>query len=255
MPTSIEIRSLPDFDTLITASVEQLESRLRGSLDAFEERSRQPIAPIGHRDVGDLNGDDISIGDLRDLQNREARGEDLSPKQKEQLQNWRAINLKVINSVINPRYRPEQRTPDIYLEQVDDFLRIAASSAQARLKEEFVSRRYGSVRLVLFNPTERSFEKVRFEIRLPPDAEVLFSIKDEDEMTDIPIPPRDYGVPTEILPFSSSFIEGLRLPPFPATERVNLNPTKVTYHSDHAFVTLGEHDLRPSESLALQSFT
>jgi hypothetical protein len=149
---------------------------------------------------------------------------------------------------------PEQRTAGEYRRQVNSFLVDVEASARKRLLQEYVATSFGRIQLVMTNLTERTFDRVRIEIKLPPDARAYFEPLDEGDMETLPTPPREYGVPTDHSKFLISEIAGLSLHSTYLKAPIILEPFTVSYHSDHALVSLGEKNLRPTASTLLPEF-
>ena len=142
-------------------------------------------------------------------------------------------------------YRRDDRSPDEYTDEVEDYIDKAASRLARAAHAVALEDRSQGMELRLANGTERNFEAVRVKVEIEGDVSAYRSA--EWAWPEMPRPPRAWGTPRPYdlgaltRPTSTAF--GPSMPSKPREPIIcNSDPTRVEFD---------DVDLRPSDSASL----
>jgi hypothetical protein len=140
--------------------------------------------------------------------------------------------------------RPDQRTPQLYQDQVDRYLVEAEEALRDALRRRYTEARVGALTLRLVNKTNRTFKNVRVVLRLPGWADVI----DQEQLPDRPTtpePPTPFGTPTMVMDIASSSLTNWGLTRM--HKPVPPGRPEVREVDDQVVITYPEVTLRPHE--------
>ncbi len=114
-----------------------------------------------------------------------------------------ARHIGALTAVSSGLERPDLRTEDQYAEEVDTYLAGLQSDLEARYLHDLARHQPASLQLVVDNPTEHNFERVRLVIHVEGDVdpwpESMLGERDKPPMPRAR--PRPLGTPERIDPF------------------------------------------------------
>ena len=190
----------PDNDPFLEEWLTDEQAACLLTVNQYEQPRPEPSHSTGF-DVSQLRGP--TPGELDELERQEAQGEQLTPEQQQELSEARrsksgfnksmAEALQGLSSTINLFSRPEDRTPQQYRAEVVAYIDRARAAVSHRLTQEFVAARFGRIQAELTNGTDRPFESVIVELRLPLGVEVFTETVPKRERESIPPRPREFG--------------------------------------------------------------
>jgi hypothetical protein len=160
------------------------------SVNQFVRRHAASSRPMNF-DVRPTSGGP-TIGEVLDLEKRDAQGEQLTPGERHTLSEARK-SFGEVYSKISLFSRPENRTAEQYRDEVAAYLDRARVAALLRLTQELVAAGLGQIQIELNNATDRPFQNVIVELRLPAGVEVFTEALPKRERASIPPRPREFG--------------------------------------------------------------
>ncbi len=200
-------------------------------------------------------GDGLSLGELEELERRQAAGEALTAEEQARLEaaqaHLRAVAQQVARAFVGGlRFGlREDRSPEEYRQEVETYLDEAREAiVQAAVS---AARKGGLIRLepVVSNHTDRNFPKVEVELYI---AAPVMALGDEEDANWVPRRPRLYGTPR---PSPASLLPGLTPPRPPrAAEAAGRIPEVTIDNRASVRLLFRPVDLRPKRQEALAAF-
>ncbi len=227
-----EIKSFPAEDPVIEEWLADEQAACLVGVNQYEHRHAEPIRPGGFV-VG--SGGGPTVRDVVDLERREAQGQQLTPEERrtlsearESMAETRRNLLAALSASTDLFSRPEGRTPQQYRDEVRDYIDKARVAALLRLTQEFVAAGLGRIQIELTNATDRPFQSVIVELRLPANGEVFTKVVPERDRECIPPRPREFGQRERTGFEPSSLGVGMRLSippqwPIPAKPQIRVD--------------------------------
>jgi hypothetical protein len=189
--------SLDDFiDTWVHEERHKCLASLTAPITSAMGVSR-PAIGVSKPEPGDaelLGG--VTLRDILLLQKRGRGGEALTDQEEAVLAASRRMTFyqTAVTSVASLMAQPDARSPEQYLEEVEDYLARCSSQMRRTAEWQHVHAAPG-LTVTVVNPTDRVFESVQVEIHLPGEVSAI-AIGDLLEPMDfLPNRPRSFGEP------------------------------------------------------------
>jgi hypothetical protein len=193
----------------------------------------------------------MSLRDLEELEQRQEAGEELTPEESAQLQAGREMLRRVVRPFVRGFVMSEDRSPEIYRSQVEEYLQAAREVAPVAGIRAAVRNSLGELRLAVANETDRNFPKVEIELHVPGPVLAFEEVPDGE---DFPARLRGYGTPRPA-PWASSLLPSISpLIPSRLGGTAARLPIMTIDNSASARITFGAIDLRPRRQELLPAF-
>jgi hypothetical protein len=190
----------------------------------------------------------MSMRDLEELERRQEAGEELTPEESAQVQAAREMLRRTMGSFLRGFVMSEDRSPEIYRTQVEEYLQAARQVAHIAGIRAAVRNSLAELRLAVANETDRNFPRVEIELHVPGPVLAFEEVPDGD---DLPPRPREYGT-RRPSPLTSSLLSPI-LPSRLGRVTTRL-PTMTIDNSASARITFSPTDLRPRRQELLPPF-
>jgi hypothetical protein len=193
----------------------------------------------------------LSMRDLKELEERQATGEKLTPEESAQLQSARELLARTMKPLVRGFIASEDRSPETYRKEVEEYLQGLREVALVAGIRAAMKNSLGELRLAVANETDRNFPKV--EIELHASGPVL-AFEEEPDGDNFPARPRGYGTPRPS-PLGSSLLSSISPGVIPRFRGPTVRlPTMTIDNSASARITFSPIDLRPRRQELLPPF-
>jgi hypothetical protein len=243
------------------AEVEEWISAERAALLAPLAPTRRAKVDAGPTQPAPLDrlrkaADGITLRELEDLERRQDAGEALTAEEQAKLEAAQAMlratmqkAAATIGGMLSQLGRQEDRSRDVYREEVETYLSAARESlAQAAVNAAMEG---GLIQLqpIVSNHTERNFPKVEVELFI---AGSVMALDDKLDANGLPSRPRLFGT---LRPSPSFIAAGLKTPHLPRTPASSrISEVAIDNNSASARLRFRPVDLRPKRQEELAAF-
>lgn len=144
-----------------------------------------------------------TLRDYERLLEKKESGVQLTPEEEQSIEGVQKMvssalsGFRIVNQ--NAFSRPDERTVEIYLEEVQHYLSRYSEFLEEHLQWEYVKRGLDRLRSYLVNPTDRVFEGVQLEIYLQGDVTALNPKTLSQPSRSKPVRPRPFGTRSPLI--------------------------------------------------------
>lgn len=200
----------------------------------------------------------VTVGQIRRLLERRDKGDSLSRDELRILEAHREATseffsstvLSTVRSVQNAFSSPDNRTPDEYRQEVDEYCARYREVLESHLLHEYIDRGLGALEISIINPTDRPFTGVQVTVHIGGPISSIDMSKTPPRPDAVPTRPRAFGERKPHVGFGgiypSYYLDrGIkRRPGLPG-------PRPRIENSGSTTITYPEFDLRPHSTVPL----